>query len=267
MTDEKSGHYLTMMGTGAGCGIPAFFCTCPACEEARFDKSAQRGNCGIMISGSERVLIDTPPDIRHQLNREGVSSVDRVIYTHAHFDHLGGLGELEYMMQLVTKERIPVEASQIALETIATEFHYMTYALDMQPVKEFASFEHDGVKYTPLPVTHAPGTFGYLIETERTRLFYASDTGRLPDETAEYVRGVDIAILDATYWGGNPYPQSHNSVQDAIDEAYELKAGTLYLTHLALHYVYPITLADLESHLERFNGRVRVGADGLTLRI
>ncbi|MFR1167118.1 MAG: MBL fold metallo-hydrolase [Adlercreutzia equolifaciens] len=32
---------------------------------------------------------DTPPDLRHQLEREGVRAVDRVLWTHAHFDHLG----------------------------------------------------------------------------------------------------------------------------------------------------------------------------------
>ena len=30
-----SQHTFTFMGTGSGCGIPAFFCDCPACEEAR----------------------------------------------------------------------------------------------------------------------------------------------------------------------------------------------------------------------------------------
>ena len=25
-------HTFTFMGTGAGCGVPAFFCNCPACQ-------------------------------------------------------------------------------------------------------------------------------------------------------------------------------------------------------------------------------------------
>ncbi|MBO4352374.1 MAG: MBL fold metallo-hydrolase, partial [Eggerthellaceae bacterium] len=100
-------HTFTFMGTGAGCGVPAFFCDCPACEEARRNPRAQRGDCGVMITGEQRTLIDTPPDIRHYFNREGVRFIDNLIYTHWHYDHVGGLGELEYMVQLLTKQPIP----------------------------------------------------------------------------------------------------------------------------------------------------------------
>jgi hypothetical protein len=61
MRRHEKNHTFTFMGTGAGCGVPAFFCDCPACEEARRDPRAQRGDCGVMITGAERTLIDAPP--------------------------------------------------------------------------------------------------------------------------------------------------------------------------------------------------------------
>lgn len=260
-------YSLTFLGTGAGCGVPAFFCSCPACEEARYDPRARRGDCGIMVEGSERLVIDTPPDIRHQFNREGVRSIDRLLYTHAHFDHLGGLGELEYMVRLATQHALPTYASAEALAGIKREFGYMEECLDMHELSPFDSFEFDGVRYTALPVTHAPGTFGYLIETPQARVFYASDTGRLPEATAQAVRGVDVLVLDATFWKKNWSPNAHHSVQETIEEGFELEAGTVYLTHLAMHYDEPVTLAELERYLERYEGRVRVAADGLKIAL
>lgn len=260
-------HTFTFMGTGAGCGVPAFFCECPACQEARQNPAARRGDCGVMVRGERTLIIDTPPDLRHQLLREDVRQVDELLYTHAHFDHLGGLGELEYMVQLVTKQPLPTYGSQKTLEGMSVEFHYMTYCLDQHVLEPYQTHEFDGVRYTALPVTHAPGTYGYLLETDGARLFYASDTGRLPEETAERVRGVDVMAMDATFWKRNWSPDAHHSVQECIEEALGLDVGTLYLTHLAMHYDEPITLAGLEEYLQQYGGRVRPAADGLTLEL
>lgn len=260
-------HTFTFMGTGAGCGVPAFFCDCAACKEARQNPRAKRGDCGVMIRGEKTLLIDTPPDLRHQLLREDVRKVDHLLYTHAHFDHLGGLGELEYQIQLVSKAPLPTFGSADALAGVQAEFHYMTYCLDFHELSPFETVEFDGVSYTALPVTHAPGTYGYLIETPSTRLFYASDTGKLPDATAERVRDVDIMALDATFWKRNWSPDAHHSVQETIEEGLALGARTLYLTHLAMHYDEPITLVQLEEYLEQYDGRVHPAADGLTLNI
>ena len=123
------------------------------------------------------------------------------------------------------------------------------------------------MRYTALPVTHAPGTFGYLLETESTRLFYASDTGRLPDETAERVRGVDIMALDSTFWKKNWSPNDHHSIQETIEEGLSLDVGKLYLTHLAMHYDEPITLAGLEDYLKQYGGRVETASDGLSFAL
>ena len=222
-------HTFTFMGTGAGCGVPAFFCDCPACEEARRDPRARRGDCGVMVRGEKTLIVDTPPDARHQLIRENVRRVDEILFTHAHFDHIGGLGEYEYLIQLFQKAPMPTYGSAEALQGILSEFHYMDYCLELHPLEPFEAHEFDGVRYTALPVTHAAGTYGYLMETPSSRLFYASDTGKLPPETAEMVRGADIVAMDATFWKRNWSPAAHHSMQECIEEALELEVGTLYL--------------------------------------
>ena len=263
--EALAGPTLTFLGTGAGCGVPAFFCTCPACEEARRDPRARRGDCGVAVRHRETTLIDTPPDLRHQLEREGIRAVDRVLWTHAHFDHLGGLGELEYAVRLGSGAPLPCFASPGAREGILAEFHYLEDILAFHELLPRAQVAFDGVTYTALPVAHAPGTYGYLMETPRGRTFYASDTGPLPPETAERVRGCDTLILDATFWGRNGSPAHHHSVQEAIAEGLALETGTVYLTHLAMHYAAPVTLAALEDYLAPWEGRIRVAADGLTI--
>ena len=260
-------HIFTFMGTGAGCGVPAFFCDCPACQEARENPAIRRGDCGVMVRGQQTLLIDTPPDTRHQLIREDVRAIDQLLFTHCHSDHVSGLCEMEYMMQLRTRHAIPTYGSALTLNEINTEFHYMSYALEEHVLEPFETHEFDGVSYTALPVTHAAGTYGYLIETAGTRLFYASDTGRLPAQTAERVKDVDVLAMDATYWKSCPAPQAHHCVQSCIEEGFELGAKKIYLTHLAMHYMEPITLRELNAYLEQYQGRVEAAADGLSFKI
>lgn len=260
-------HSFTFMGTAAGCGVPAFFCSCPACEEARANPRLARGDCGAMVRGQRTLLIDTPPDTRAQLLREDVRDVDEILFTHAHFDHIGGFGEYEYLVQLVRHAELPVYGSEQALFQIAAEFHYMTYCYGFHDLAPFESHEFDGVRYTALPVSHAPGTYGYLLETPATTLFYASDTAALPPETAERVRGVDVLAMDATYWKANGAPDAHHSVQECIEEGLALDAGKVYLTHMCMHYSEPITYAELMDYLAQYEGRVEPALDGLTIAI
>ena len=220
-----------------------------------------------MVTGETRTLIDTPPDIRHYFIRENVSKIDDLLFTHWHYDHVGGLGELEYMVQLLTKAPLPTYASPYTLESIGREFSYMMYCLATCEWNPYEELVLDDVTYTALPVTHAPGTYGYLIDTGETRLFYASDTGRLPPETAERVRGVDVLAMDATYWKENGRPDVHHSVQECIEEGLALDAGKIYLTHLCMHYSEPITLAELEDYLAQYEGRVAPAADALSFAI
>lgn len=260
-------HTFTFMGSGAGCGVPAFFCDCPACQEARVNPRARRGDCGAMVTGETRTLIDTPPDIRQYFLRENVRYIDDLIFTHWHYDHVGGLGELEYMVQLLTKAPVATYASPITLDNIGREFEYMSYCLATAAIEPFECFSIDGIRYTALPVAHAPGTYGYLIESDETRLFYASDTGKLPPDTAERIRGVDVLAMDATYWKENGYPANHHSVQECIEEGLSLDAQKIYLTHLCMHYSEPITLEELEDYLKQYGGRVEPAADGLSFAI
>ncbi len=270
-------HIFTFMGTGAGCGVPSFFCDCKACEEARANPQIARGDCGVMVrrkdfdttrANNPTLVIDTPPDARHQLIREQVDWVDEILFTHCHFDHIGGLGEYEYLVALKRGGvRLPVFGSGETLEGIEREFGYMAGALDLQELQDGQTHVFDGVSYTALPVTHAPGTFGYLIETPKTRLFYASDTAALPEKTAERIRDVDVLAMDATFWKRNWNPNHHHSVQECIAEGLELGAKKIYLTHLCMHYDEPITYAELTEWLKCYDGRVEVALDGMSFEI
>lgn len=266
---EKNTHEFVFLGTSSGCGVPAFFCDCPACQEAREHPEYHRTCCGAVVKGRCNLLIDTPPDLRIQLVREGIDSVAGIAYTHTHYDHFASLGEIEYLVRLHTGILVPVYVGEEGFDEIATMFGYMKGCLDRTLVKPYETFEFDGVTYEAIPATHSKDTYGWLMTyPSGATMMYMCDTATLAPAVAEHIRGrVDVIAWDSTCWGTNKAPDTHHNSQQAVEEALDLGAKHVYLTHLAPHFAdIPACHDDMEAFAAQYDGRVHVAYDGLTLR-
>ena len=264
-------HTLTFLGTSSGCGVPAFFCHCPACEDARKDPKKRRGCTGVVVQGRGTLLIDAPPDLRHQLNREHVDRIDELFLTHAHFDHMGGLGELEYFIRLHCLDKLPFRGSADALAGAFEEFSYMQDIFSEDAIKPYELREFDGLTIQALPVKHCKGSFGYLLQTQKgTRTFYAPDTAELESKVIEILQGVDNLIMDATFWKNRGTHTTHHLVKDTIDEGINLlNAKKIYLQHLAPHMCDPGVdeIKEIYKYAAQFGGRVIVAEDGMKVQL
>src|SRR4051794_31397444 len=84
---------LLFLGTGTSAGVPMIGCHCDVCRSA--DPRDKRTRPSVLISqGDTRVLVDTTPELRLQCVANGVDSIDAVLYTHAHADHVMGLDDV-----------------------------------------------------------------------------------------------------------------------------------------------------------------------------
>lgn len=259
---------LIFLGTGAGCGVPSFFCKCVACQEACADTRYQRSRCALLIQGEQNGLIDAPPELRNQLLREDIQRVDHFILTHSHYDHTGGMGDLEFYVRVGRGQAIPAYMTPGSLAWLRSAFGFMEDCLFTQTVEAGWQFELDQVTYTALDVTHTPGTVGLLIETPGgRRTAYIPDTGPLPDSTRERLQGLDTLILGATFWGKNWMPEDHLSVTEAVQIGLNLKVKELYLTHLSMHHDTPVTNHELEAYLRVFGDNLHLAYDGLGIDI
>ncbi len=260
-------HTLTFLGTGAAGGIPSFFCSCAACMEASVEPRFERTRSSVLISGRKNILVDAPPDLRRQLLAAGTRQIDGFILTHAHYDHSGGLGDIEFHARIDGLDPIPSYMSRESGLWLEGTFGFMTDCLAIHVIEPGEEFIVDDMTYTALEVTHAPGTFGLLATTAHGSTAYIPDTGPLPLATLRAIRDVDTLILGASFWGVNRLPDDHLSVEEALSIARDVGPKHFYLTHLSMHYDSPVTNSELESYLAPFGNAFRVARDGLSIPI
>src|ERR1051326_7914478 len=84
---------VVFLGTGTSQGVPVIGCKCSVCLST--DGKDKRLRSSIMIEeDGKRFVLDTGPDFRQQMLRENVDSLDAVIYTHEHKDHIAGVDDV-----------------------------------------------------------------------------------------------------------------------------------------------------------------------------
>lgn len=254
-----------LLGTAAGPGVPAFYCNCIACQEARLKPELARTRSGaILDTGNERILVDASPDIRTQLLRANINAIDYLFITHWHYDHFGGIGDLEFYVRICRKTPLKLLLPSSAVQDFQTAYPFLMDVFELETWDFEQCFDFSGVKLHVLPANHGIQTGGILLEKER-RIAYFTDTSGLPELTAKRLEGVDALICDATFHGENWYPHSHMSMEEAIKLGEKLKAKQTYLTHFAMHYSVPVTVEKLGEELLPYS-QVSLAYDGLALR-
>jgi phosphoribosyl 1,2-cyclic phosphate phosphodiesterase len=81
---------IEFLGTGGAGTTPRPLCDCRVCVEARTKGVPySRSGPSVFVHGPD-LLIDTPEEIKSQLNRSQVTRVAAVTYSHWHPDHTAG---------------------------------------------------------------------------------------------------------------------------------------------------------------------------------
>jgi phosphoribosyl 1,2-cyclic phosphate phosphodiesterase len=229
---------VRFLGTGTSHGIPVIGCPCPVCTSP--DDHNKRTRSSILVeSGERRVVVDTTPEFRLQALAAGLASLDAVLYTHAHADHIFGLDDVR-IFNWRTKQPMPIYGTAETLATIRERFGYVFLdtqegggkpKLALTPVS--GAFEVAGLHVKPLEVRHGsvPVTAYRVREREGGPEFaYVTDCNFIPPDTMAQLRGIDLLILDAL--GKNRHP-THFSLEQAVEVARQLAPRQTLFTHIS----------------------------------
>ncbi|MHA2193890.1 MAG: MBL fold metallo-hydrolase, partial [Candidatus Thorarchaeota archaeon] len=126
---------IVFLGTGAAITLPAFFCTCSTCEEAREDSSLRRTRSSLALLGEETTIIDVGPDIEHQLEREGIRTVDNIFITHWHYDHIAGLIGFGEPVSISKWGRIQFYGTEDVINRFERDYTWLKEWFDLHAIK------------------------------------------------------------------------------------------------------------------------------------
>ena len=84
---------VEFLGTGTSQGVPIIACKCEVCSSV--DPKDKRLRASILISHlNQHLVVDCGPDFRAQMLRCGIDTLDALLFTHAHRDHMAGLDDI-----------------------------------------------------------------------------------------------------------------------------------------------------------------------------
>ena len=229
--------FLTFLGTGTSVGVPVIGCRCPVCTSR--DPRNNRTRASILVStGETSVLVDSGPDLREQALREGISSIDAVIYTHSHLDHVAGFDEMRAFCW-GKPEPLPLYATESCLAVLKSMFGWAflpdnKHSGYVRPAPQMITQEFviGDLKVRPLPVEHGSvETIGLLFETGANfRFAYLPDVKRIPQATMAMMGNLDLLIIDSLREAPHT---THLSLSESLAISEQLSPKKTLLTHIS----------------------------------
>jgi phosphoribosyl 1,2-cyclic phosphate phosphodiesterase len=225
---------VTFLGTGTSQGVPVIGCRCAACISP--DVHDKRLRSSVMVESDDlRIVIDCGPDFRQQMLREQVTSIDAILVTHGHKDHLGGLDDVR-AFNYINHRPVDVYASPEVQDSILTEFAY-AFGADRYPgVPEINlhtltddPFIIKGHTVTPIRARHYDQdhfVYGFRIG----HFSYITDAIEIPDEEKHKIEGSEIIVLNALR---KQKHYSHFNLEQALALMNEFSPMQGYLTHIS----------------------------------
>ncbi len=194
---------------------------------------------------SQNILVDCGPDFSQQRRKYEVKSIDALLITHPHPDHIGGLDDLTpYKRANTDWKPIPAYAHPDAWKAIkeGRGFGYLVgtqqegKVLEERTIESGTAFSIGEVTVTPFKTFHgqfAPGSVGYIFDCEGKRIVYTSDFSYVEDgEKRITEKPIDILIIEAN-WFNEPKknPWGHMSFQRAIEFIKKWNPSEVYFVH------------------------------------
>lgn len=216
------------LGTGNAGGVPLYGCECPACSRARLEKEYERHACSALIE-TERVRILLDAGLPSLSERFPAGSIDAVLLTHYHMDHVQGL----FRVRWGCGNRLAVIGPE-DLAGCGDLFKHpgiLDFDTKAQP---FQGFRLGDLRIVPLPLAHSRPTLGYHFEQDGQRIAYLTDTCGLPAETEAWLieHRPELLMLDCSYPPRSETPRNHNDLHMVRRICDTLKPQHCYLTHI-----------------------------------
>jgi len=251
---------FTFLGTGTSQGVPVIGCQCEVCH-SKDARDVRLRTSGLLQYDDTNILIDAGPDLRQQMLRHSIDSLDAVLLTHEHNDHLIGLDDLRPFIFKKSERCLKIYAIPRVLKEIRIRFAYAFIdhpypgapRFELIPIEYGKDFFVNNHKIKPIKVMHGQLDIAGFVFPELT---YITDCRFLDDELIESIKGMDVLVLNALR---REEHHAHLNLDQALVLAKKLESKSTFLTHIS----HKMGLA--EEWTRSLSDEVNMAFDGLKL--
>lgn len=224
-----------ILGSGTSTGVPTIACECPTCLS---DDSRDKRLRPSLLYQTEKttIVFDTSSDFRQQMLTSSIKKLDAIVYTHHHFDHIGGFDDIRPYNFFSDNKPVAVYAMEETFAVLKKTFPYGFGEVEQLgggvPIIESYAID-DGiftvgdVQIVPIPMKHGEMRVnGYRMGS----FAYCTDTNHIPEKSLSLLEGLDILILDALRYEKHP---THFTIEEALSIVDIIKPKKTYFTHIA----------------------------------
>ena len=263
---------FTILGCGSSGGVPRVGQGWGACDSK--NPKNRRRRCSLLVekagsAGKTQILVDMSPDMREQLLDTAVDKLDAIVLTHPHADHVHGIDDVRPLV-IHNRRRIDVLMDTATSVTVRKAFGYV---FETPPGSNYPALLNDlrlvpgqmasvagrggGFDFVPFRVSHGEIDALGLRFGLPGGLAYLPDVIAIPDESLEFLRGLEVWIIDALRY--SPHP-SHFSVAEALAWIARMAPKRAILTNLHTDLDYAALSSQLPPGVE-------VAFDGMRIEV
>ena len=223
-----------ILGCGSSLGVPRADGNWGKCNPK--EKRNYRTRCSVLIKSKiKNILIDTSPDLRHQLIKNKITNIDLVIYSHMHADQVHGINDLR-IFSLKKNKKLPVFADQLTKKYLFNNFNYCfkdnpgyQAILKLNLLKKNFRFSNktNSILIESVPVQHGKIKSQSFIINKSCA--YINDANKIYKKDMKYFKNLNYFVIDCLRYRKHP---SHFSLSEVIELTKLLKPKKTILTNL-----------------------------------
>ena len=225
---------FVILGCGSSLGVPRADGNWGKCNPK--EKKNYRTRCSVLIKSKiKNILIDTSPDLRHQLIKNKITNIDLVFYSHIHGDQVHGINDLR-IFSLKKNKKLPVFADQLTKKYLFNNFNYCfkdnpgyQAILKLNLLKKNFKFfgKKSKILIKTVPVHHGKIKSQSFIINKSCA--YINDANKIDKKDMKYFKNLNYFVIDCLRHRKHP---SHFSLSEVIELTKLLKPKKTILTNL-----------------------------------